>query len=75
MFYGVSPGLYGTGVWREGEEERKGSEGEREGRRKERQERGKEGGEGDKVFFYDSLNNRMDIAHEKIILDLDRFMN
>lgn len=53
----------------------KGSEGEREGRRKERQGRGKEGGDGHKVFFCDSLNNGMDSAHEKIILDLDRFMN
>lgn len=58
------------------EEDKWGREGGKEERRQERGKEGrKEGREGDKVFFCDSLNNRMDIAHEKVILDLDRFMN
>lgn len=43
-FYGVSPGLYGTGVWREGEEERREvRERGREGGKKGREEGKKEG--------------------------------
>ena len=82
MFYGVSPVLYNTDVQRKGEAEKgrrdegKRREGGKEGGKEVRKKGKKEGRrEGDKVFFCDSLKNSMDIDYEKILLDLDRFMN